>query len=248
MTIDEARGFGVPRLTAKSKLDEARFFLGQLQHSGVGSLEFRNNCSACVSALYSVIQHLLFDYVRIFWPQIDPSEYIDLHSLALLGKTSTNMKAREFVEWYSKLQGRMNSDPDTRAALNVRTMEIHRMSTPLFFDVAFWEPPIDVTDRMEYGIKNSQGTVTPSGAQMPTPRQLESAGQGSKTVVYFSSYKNREIPAALEAAINFIDSLIKEAESQFGPPVGYKEENILGLTERAKESVKVESWDHADRP
>jgi hypothetical protein len=127
-------------------------------------------------------------------------------------------------------------------------MEIHRISAPLFFDIALWEPPIDITDRMEYGIIDSQGTVTPSGAQMPTPRQLESAGQGSKTVVYFSTYRNREIPATLEAAMDFIGSLVREAESQFGPTVGYKEENVLGLTERGKASVKVEQWDHLDHP
>lgn len=204
-------------MTARGKMAEAQFFLDNLRRTELGSAEFRYNASACTSALYSSIQHLLYDYAKKFWPSITGNEYIDAYHVALLAKTTGNEEATNFVEWYNKLEGRINSNPDSKAALEARKMEIHRVSPPLAFHAVTWEQAIDIADRLEYGIMSPQGIFTSSGAQRPTSTQLQ-AVQGSTTAVFFRSYATRQVPDTLNAAADFIKSLIDEAESRFGPP------------------------------
>jgi len=203
------------RMTARRKLSEARFFLVKMQASQLGSEEFRYYASACVSALYSVTNHLLYDYAKKLWPQITANQYLDARLMSLLAKITSNKRANDFIEWYNKLLGRIKSNPDTKAALDVRDMEIHRGNPTLAYELSFLDT-LDVSDRIEYGIMNSQGTITPSGTQIPTPKQVQLEGEGSKIVLFFTSYRAKDIADTLSSSCNFIDAIIKEAESLFG--------------------------------
>lgn len=73
-------------LTAKGKLDEARFFLERIRSSDLGSDEFRFYASACASAMYGSVQHLLYDYAKKYWPSADTGDYLDASSFLLRKK------------------------------------------------------------------------------------------------------------------------------------------------------------------
>lgn len=120
-------------MTARTKLAEAKFFLGKLSETDHGSAAFRYNTSACASALYSSTQHLLYDYAKKFWPSLTQDDYIDAYHVALLARATGNKTASDFVDWYNKLEGRIKSNPDANAALQARRAETHRTSPALFF-------------------------------------------------------------------------------------------------------------------
>ncbi|MGA2627190.1 MAG: hypothetical protein ABSF63_09040 [Candidatus Bathyarchaeia archaeon] len=203
-------------MTARNKLAEARFFSDKMSRTEIGSTEFRFYASASVSAFYSSTQHLLYDYARKFWPSITAKEYVDAEHLTLLAKATGNEKATKFVGWYNKLWGRMKQNDEVKAVLEARTMEIHRGSPPLLFDVSLLDQ-VDITDQLEYGVMSPRGVFSSSGSRLPTPEQIH-AVPGNRTAVFFPSYKTKQVLDTLSSAIDFVEKLVDEAESQFGSP------------------------------
>lgn len=64
-------------MTARVKLAEANFFLQKLQFASPTAIDFSYYTSACASALYGSLQHLLYDYGMKFWPEIDEDDFLD---------------------------------------------------------------------------------------------------------------------------------------------------------------------------
>jgi hypothetical protein len=203
-------------LTAKDKLAEARFFLDKMRKSDRGTWEFKFYASACTSAMYSSFQHLLYDYARKYWPSLTMEDRLDLRSLQVTAKATGHQDALLFCDWYDKASQRIKSNPDTAEIWQVRHTGTHRDTPPLDFHTTIFQP-IDVTDRLEYGVMSPSGSFQPSGSMPPSDNDLR-AVEGSRVGVFFAGYRVREVLAVFESALPFIDSLIREAEKKFGSP------------------------------
>jgi len=203
-------------LTAKDKLAEARFFLEKMRQNNPGTQEFKFYASACASAMYSSFQHLLYDYARKYWPSLTMEDRLDLRSLQITAKATRHLDASKFCDWYDKTSQRIRSNPDTAEIWQVRHTGTHRDTPPLDFYATVFQP-IDVTDRLEYGVVLPSGSFHPSGSMPPSDQELK-AVQGSRVGVFFAGYRTKEVVDVFETALPFLESLVEEAEKQFGFP------------------------------
>jgi hypothetical protein len=97
----------LPFVTAASKLAEAQFLLEKMRSVTLVTDDFSFYLSACVSALYSCIQHLLFDYAKRYWPSLSAENHVDAWHFQLLAKTTAHQDALRFLDWYNKLDGQI---------------------------------------------------------------------------------------------------------------------------------------------
>lgn len=187
-----------------------------MRKSDRGTWEFKFYASACTSAMYSSFQHLLYDYARKYWPSLTMEDRLDLRSLQVTAKATGHQDALLFFDWYDKASQRIKSNPDTAEIWQVRHTGTHRATPPLDFYTPIFQP-IDVTDRLEYGVMSPSGSFQPSGSMPPSEREL-GAVEGSRVGVFFAGYRVKEVLAVFESALPFIDSLTNEAEKKFGSP------------------------------
>jgi hypothetical protein len=190
-------------MSGRSKLGEAQFFLQQLSslqaNSIDSSMKFRYFASACSSALYGSLQHLLYDYAKKFWPGIDQLDYLDTRLFQLLAKATNRSDARDFIEWYNGLIDRIRKDRDSSIVWDVRKIETRRGVLPYSYQQAFFE-----------AVNFSSGTVT--------GRIALSVVQPNSVSVYFKDYPDRSVQDAIGNTVTFVESLLDEAESGFGKP------------------------------
>ena len=107
-------------MQAENKLEEARFFLDKLKRISrtiaadsdweedrdVYSIEpkFKHNFSACVQALRSVFDVLLYDYAEKYfkWSRSpEPKHYMNAKRFSKIAKNRGLPEATRFLEWYS---------------------------------------------------------------------------------------------------------------------------------------------------
>lgn len=115
-------------MSARKKLEEAKFFLDKLQSVSPTSAEFRYYTSACVWALYGSNEHLLYDYAKKYWPDISTNDYLNSEMFESKAKATKNEKAIDFLAWYQEAQGRIGQNKDASVLLKVRHIEAHRAS------------------------------------------------------------------------------------------------------------------------
>lgn len=211
---DATRIFGVALLTAKRKLDEARFFLEKLRSSDLGSDEFKFYSSACASAIYGSLEHLLFDYAKKFWPSLDAEEYLNSRLFSLLAKATAQADATRFIQWYNKLPGRIESNSDTREVWKIRHTETHRDTIALEFDATLYEP-MGIEDRLEFGVMRPSGAFEPSGSR-PPPKEVVDAVQHSSVAVFLRGYRSKQLADVFGSAWGFVKSVLDEADRDFG--------------------------------
>jgi len=201
-------------VTAKDKLEEAWFFLKRMRSTDLLSLEFKFYVSACASAMYGSIGHLLYDYAKKYWHTLDTSDFLDARYFLLLAKTTNQPKALQFVQWYNELPARIRSNPDASEVWRIRHIDTHRGSPGLNFVVEIFEP-LDVTDRLQYGVMRPSGTFEPSGSSPPTIQQIN-AVPNSSVAVFLCGYESKQVSDVFGSAWDFLKSVVDEAEQRFG--------------------------------
>jgi len=207
-------GLEVVLLTAKRKLDEARFFLEKLRSSDLGSDEFRFYASACASAMYGSLQHLLYDYAKKFWPSLDAEEYLNSWLFSLLAKATQQSDAMRFVQWYNKLTGRIESNADAKEVWKMRHTETHRETLALEFDLISYVT-VGIEDQLEFGVMRPSGAFESSGSRPPS-KEAVNAVQDSSEAVFLRGYRSKQLPDVFSSAWEFVKSVLDEVERDFG--------------------------------
>jgi hypothetical protein len=209
-------------MTARVKLAEASFFLEKLEAADTLTMDFRYYASACASALYGALQHLLYDYAMKNWKNIDEDDYLDSRLFRLLAKVTGDSGAVDFVEWYDALLKRIEKNDDARIAWNLRRMETHRVAAPYQYRLGLFEAVnmsagTTISGHIEYAVVRPSGTVIPSGTSIPT-RALVDEVPNSRVDAYFREKPSKPVRDVLGNTITFVDSLISEAELKFNLP------------------------------
>lgn len=172
--------------------------------------------SASASAMYSCLEHLLYDYAKKYWRSFDTRDYLDARYFLLLAKATHNEDALQFIQWYNGLDARIESDKDAAQIWKIRRVETHRGTPPLDFVIEILEP-FDIADRLEYGLTLPSGEFQSTGSIPPSQQQLRGA-PGSRVTVYFTEYRRKETPDVFESALLLLESILGEADKKFGFP------------------------------
>lgn len=207
-------------MTAHSKLQEANFFFQLLERPEENTAEtFKNYVSACVSGIYGIMQHLLYDYAQKYWAKFDTNDYVDPSSFTLLAKITQNHEASKFVEWYNKAIGRINNNPDAAAVLKTRKLETHRSDVPYSY---IWELVLDGSTNISSTIVFPQPT-TERTREIVVPylsRETVTAmppGKLTSIIPVFDHYPEKPAVEVISNTITLLKSLVDEAETNFGP-------------------------------
>lgn len=212
-------------MTARDKLAEASFFLQKLQitsthdanrlwDSGI-SAEYRYYVSACVWALYGSRDHLLYDYARKYWPNLGTDDLLDQKTVNLIAKATNNDEAKQFLEWYASVQGRIDKNRDAKTVLDVRRVEAHRGTTSyIYYPFAYSDTPT-LHDVVTASGAITIGTFDPE--PMPAQTQILPVSV-VKTIVHFLTYPDKPVEKVIEATLNLLNEIITEAENKFGIP------------------------------
>lgn len=139
-----------------------------------------------------------------------------MRSLELTAKATGHKNASGFCDWYDNASQRIRSNPDAAQIWEVRHTGTHRNTPSLAFYATIFEK-LDVTDRLEYGVMSPTGRFQPTGSMPPSEDQL-GAVAGSRVGVFFAGYQTKEVLDVFESALPFIESLIGQAEKEFGSP------------------------------
>jgi hypothetical protein len=191
-------------MSARKKLAEARFFLGKLHSAYPDSDEFKYYVSACVWALYGSYDHLLYDYAKKFWPELDTDVYLDNKTFDLVAAATGNEKAKSFIKWYREAQSEISRNMDSSTILKVRRVEAHRGTT----DYGYWMGIHDAVSASGANI------VYVSDATRPTPAHIPI--EEMRAITYFSDYLDNPVEKVIENTLKLLDRIVSEAEAKFG--------------------------------
>lgn len=219
-------------MTAREKLDEAKFFLSKLRQfsefDSEGEIpqdDFKYYASACVWALYGSYDHLLYDYARKFWPKLGTDDYLTRDNLKLVAKATENKEAKEFLKWYNKALGRIQENKDAMTIIKVRKVEAHRAQTQYYFINDF---TVSLHDAV-----TASGAITMATYYEPwMPKPIEigsipnvppvvpipSSMTTVKRIGHFSDYPDKSVDKVIEDALILLDQIVSEAETKFGTP------------------------------
>lgn len=208
-------------MTARDKLAEANFFLEKLQSVSMASMDFTYYTSACASALYGSLQHLLYDYAKRYWPNITDDDYLNPKLFRLLAKATKRTDALDCVKWYDTLADQISKNRDAKIVWNIRHVDTHRGTTSF----AYQFEELDMVDmsggttfaipRLEYSELLPSGEIVPSGASPPTSLLLRELARQGRLIVHFGGHARRPVQEILEGTFTFVRTLIDEAEAKF---------------------------------
>jgi hypothetical protein len=201
-------------MTARDKLAEADFFLHKLRDASVldqnrlwdvgASNEYRYYVSACVWAVIGVREHLLYDYARMYWPNLGTGHHLDRGTLRLIAEATNHDEAKRFLAWYGKAQGRIEADADARTVLAVRKVEAHRGRT----DISYF--PYRSETPTLYDLVNVSGTMAVS--------TYVQAATVQRITAYFDGHPDKQVEDTIGDTLILMNTLVTEAENTFGIP------------------------------
>ena len=103
-------------MRAEDKLEEAKYFLDKLKKISrtisadshweegrdvhVIEPEFKHNFSACIQALRSVFDVLLYDYAEKYKYITRRQDYMDKKRFSMIAKACGSSESRKFIKWY----------------------------------------------------------------------------------------------------------------------------------------------------
>jgi hypothetical protein len=118
-------------MTAKEKLEEAKFFLQKLSPSQSTLQETVYYYSAFLSSARSIFDHLLEEANQKFVLGIPLDQRLDGKKFNELTRYSGNIRAREFIQWYDSVFDKINKTEIGKIFKIERDLNTHRrIQTP----------------------------------------------------------------------------------------------------------------------
>ncbi len=204
-------------MTSREKLSEATFFLDRVRASSVTSMDLKYYVSACASALYGSLQHLLYDYAKRHW-QFAENDYLDSIVFRNLAQQRNDSRGINFIDWWDDLPRRIGANEDACIIWNQRRMETHRAGAHYQYRVELFDAlsmtGSNLSGHIEYSVVRPSGSVIPSGTQIPSA-SLVNEVTGSRVSIHFQENPSRSVEDVITRTITFVESLVGEAESRF---------------------------------
>lgn len=194
-------------MEAKNKLNEARYFLDNLKTLNKGSAEFIFNLSAFLAAWRSVIDVILYDYMKKYFG-FSQEEYFDDRDFEIAARVSGNQDATLFLKWWRKQIQILKKNP----LWIKRNISVHR-----------GRPPVKIRLFMQESIAMISGLVVAvaPGAEVsietpwPVPK-IEPPTVIGEREVYFDDFPTKDITDVCEEGFQQIKEMVDDAEKKFG--------------------------------
>lgn len=199
-----------PNMDTRSKLKEARYFLGILAQVQDEPDKFRFNLSAFLTAWRSVLDVMLYDFAVLhsvgFTRDVEMS-HKEFYAVAeVLNKT----EATRFLRWWRKKQGMLSNSPLWKK----RRINVHR-----------GYPSITQTyDFYVSGSGGTSGTISPYVESVRLPLnstlgtlvpQTPPIAVGESADWQFSDFPNESVVDMCTKAYNEMEKIVVEAEREF---------------------------------
>ncbi len=174
-------------MTAREKLDEARFFLQQLDTSRSGSIEFMYYLSAFLGACRSVPDHLLYEYGQKFLG-ISHDDFLDQQYFGLLAKSLNHARAQDFIKWWRSETERLGREEPGSVLVTKRNVVIHRGRPAFTFSLTLVQPMYVGTYVSPLSSSGSFVTSSAPPVTSPPPTTPDVTNEA-----YFSDYMRESI-------------------------------------------------------
>lgn len=199
-------------MTAESKLDNAEFLFNEMKKHSPKTLEFRRYFAPFLMELFSVWDHLLYDYAAKYRLGISYQDWINVNVFEQRACQLQNQAAIQFINWYSKGRTRLSSDKIMKALIENRNIEDHRATMPFVsyqdrgigLDVRLPETPLTKDRRHE-------SEKLRSIESQPTPEELVYR----KFEAELTNLGKIDVFDALQKGFELMRNFVREAHQKF---------------------------------
>jgi len=207
-------------MSAKQKLQEAKFFLEELRdflqslpQDSPTQMKSCNYLSAFQSAAVSVIDCLLEDYNVKFSLHIPLTERLDPNIFEREAKRASNEAALGFLKWWKERKGSLKDDPLGKLLIGKRHINIHRVQTkPDLLKIKIGgNLPSSGSLGIKHFCQDKLVETCKSPEQPPTRPKTRETTFGW----FFSDYPDEPVITVCDKFLDRLTTLVSEAERRF---------------------------------
>jgi len=193
-------------------MDNAEFLFNEMKKHSPKTSEFRRYFAPFLMELFSVWDHLLYDYAAKYGLGISDQDWINVNAFEQRACQLQNQAAIPFINWYSKEQTRLSSDKIMKALQESRNKEDHRATMPLAsyqdrgreVDVRLPETP--PTKDMRHESKELRSTESQSTPEEFVYRKFEAE---------LTNLGKIDVLDALKKGFELMRNFVREAHQKF---------------------------------
>jgi hypothetical protein len=206
-------------MSAKQKLEEAKFFLEKLH--GLQSLpqdfdkqtESKYYLAAFLSAAASVPDYLLEDYNAKFSLNISLSDKLYPDTFERAAKRTDNQPALLFLQWWKKEKKALEKDPIGELLIGKRHIDTHRVQIKPDLAKFVVSDSIHISGSLEAKLfRDGKLVETRKSAEQLAPSREETETTFNW---FFSEYPDEPVLTVCEKFLDRVTSFVAEAERRF---------------------------------
>lgn len=210
---------GRASITAKEKLEEAKFFIEKLRGLQLfpQDLETQHEVhyylSAFLSASVSVIDYLLEDYNVKFSILIPLTKKLTPNTFKKESKRTSNDAALQFLQYWVEKKKALKNDPIGKLLVGKRHINIHRVQTkPDIAKIKAMDKICFLENAVVYQLKGGKSVET---YRSPEQFSIESKTIETKFDWFFSEYPDEPMMTVCDKFLEMIESFVSAVEKKF---------------------------------
>ena len=106
-------------MESKRKLDEARYFLGSLEHTTEDGEEFYYNLGAFLNSWRSVLDIMPYDFAEKYQLGFTRDDRVEDYEFQMASRALNHTNALKFLKWWRQQVGKIQIDPLSRKRIDI---------------------------------------------------------------------------------------------------------------------------------